>query len=333
MKFYETTFDEYLEKVNEYNLHPKLSKLYSEFPNKIEHFKNLIFYGPSGVGKESQMLFAIKKYSPSHLKYEKKIKIDYNKDESILKISDIHYEVDMGLLGCNSRQLWHEIYQSIIDIISTKSDKSGIIVCKNFHNISNDLLDVFYSYMQKNISVTKINCKFIFLTEEISFINANILNACCTISVTRPSRSNYNKFIEKGKLKPCYNINEITNIKYLKSDIYEKCEMIESISSQIICNISDLYEIKYSELRENIYKILIYNLNLFHCIHYIIDYLISNNKINKENAFYIYIQYFNTLKLYNNNYRPIYHIEKLFLSISHNIHNKDNINNIHMIKK
>ena len=56
-----------------WNLNQKLEKYYSHFPSSIEKLGNLIFYGPSGVGKYSQMLYAIKKYSHSELKYEKKM--------------------------------------------------------------------------------------------------------------------------------------------------------------------------------------------------------------------------------------------------------------------
>ena len=130
MKFYETHFEEYIIENNRENLHPKLNKLYEKFPNRFEELKNIIFFGPNGTGKYTQMLKAIKKYSPTELKYEKKISLTYNKQQYFFKISDIHYEVDMSLLGCNSKLLWHEIYQQIIDIISAKTEKTGIIVCK-----------------------------------------------------------------------------------------------------------------------------------------------------------------------------------------------------------
>ena len=55
-------------------------------------------------------------------------------------ISDIHYEIDISLLGCNSKLIWHEIVQQIVDIVSVKSDKIGIVVCKNFHLIHTELL-------------------------------------------------------------------------------------------------------------------------------------------------------------------------------------------------
>ena len=73
MKFYETHFEEYINENQKVNLHPKLDKIYNtKFPKKLIDLKNLIFFGPSGVGKYTQMLKSIKKYSPTDLKYEKK---------------------------------------------------------------------------------------------------------------------------------------------------------------------------------------------------------------------------------------------------------------------
>ena len=166
MKFHETHFDEYINVKN--NLHPKLEKIFAKFPSDLKDLKNLIFYGPSGVGKYTQMLKSISKYSPSELKYEKKISITYNKSQYYFKISDIHYEIDMSLLGCNSKLLWHEIYLQLIDVISAKTDKRGIIVCKYFHEIHSELLENFYSYMQQNIALC-INIKFIFFMNYLKY--------------------------------------------------------------------------------------------------------------------------------------------------------------------
>ena len=88
MKFYETHFDDYINQENV--LHKKMDKIYDTFPSDLKTLNNIIMYGPSGVGKYTQMLFAIKKYSPSELKYEKKISINFNKSIYYFKISDIH---------------------------------------------------------------------------------------------------------------------------------------------------------------------------------------------------------------------------------------------------
>ena len=169
MKFLESHFEEYTNEVSKFNLHTKLEKCYKRFPSTLEQFGNLIFYGPSGVGKYSQMLYLIKKYSQTNLKYEKKLTLTYDKKQYFFKISDIHYEIDMSLLGCHSKLLWHDIYQQIVDILSAKNNKTGIIVCKDFHNIHSELLENFYSYMQDNNSLS-VNIKYILLTEVVSFI-------------------------------------------------------------------------------------------------------------------------------------------------------------------
>ena len=87
MKFYETHFEEYINENLRENLHMKLNKIYDKFPKNICDLKNLIFFGPSGTGKYTQMLKSIKGYSPTDLKYEKKISITYNKQQYFFKIS------------------------------------------------------------------------------------------------------------------------------------------------------------------------------------------------------------------------------------------------------
>ena len=109
MKFYETHFEDYIKSNNNNSLHPKVS-----VPKDFNEFKNLIIYGPPGIGKYTQMLTIVKNYSQSQLKYEKKMVICYNKIVYYFKISEIHYEIDMSLLGCNSKILWHEIYNQIV---------------------------------------------------------------------------------------------------------------------------------------------------------------------------------------------------------------------------
>jgi hypothetical protein len=315
MKFQETHFEEYISSLNKLNLHPKLEKVYSHFPCSINKLGNLIFYGPSGIGKYSQMLYSIKKYSHSDLKYEKKLSIVFNKDVYFFKISDIHYEIDMSLLGCNSKLLWHDIYQQIVDIISTKTEKSGIIVCKEFHNIHNELLENFYSYMQDN-NASNINIRFILLTEELSFIPDNILNCCEVISLSRPSKMSYTK-ISRQKLPINLKIENITNIKNLHVEINELMCPYKIICDKIVKDMVNINNLKFLKFRDNLYDIFIYNLDITDCIWYIMTSLINQEHIKQPSMSLIMIKTYNFLKYYNNNYRPIYHLENyLFYLIS-----------------
>ena len=135
MKHYETHFVDYINSFNKYNLHENKKYIFDVLPENFSELTNLILTGPSGIGKYTQALKIIEKYSDTGLKYEKKITCSYEKQPYIFKISDIHYEIDISMLGCNSKQLWHEIFFQIIDIVTIKQRKDAIILCKNFHKI------------------------------------------------------------------------------------------------------------------------------------------------------------------------------------------------------
>jgi hypothetical protein len=313
MKFLETHFEEYIN-VKE-NLHPKMEKVFAKFPKKFTALKNIIFYGPSGTGKYTQMLKSIKQYSPSELKYEKKISLTYNKQPIFFKISDIHYEIDMSLLGCNSKLLWHEIYLQIIDIISAKVEKSGIILCKNFQEIHSELLENFYSYMQQNTNIVDI--KYILITDSISFIPDSILNCCETIHIARPSKTIYNKCL-KSKLPLDIKLQNINNIKGISIQMIDSHKFICKKIIDAMININDLKMLKFRDL---LYDIFIYNLNITDCIWYILTNLNEQNKISEKDLSLILVKTFSFFQYYNNNYRPIYHLEQYMYYIISVIHN------------
>ena len=317
MNFLETHYEDYIHSKEKQNLHTKLEKTINKFPKNITKLKNLIFYGPSGVGKYTQMLCSIKKYSPSELKYEKKICITYNKQQYFFKISDIHYEIDMSLLGCNSKLLWHDIYLQVVDIISTKHEKSGIIVCKNFNEIHSELLENFYSYMQHNTS--SIDVKYILITENVSFIPDSILNCCEIINIQRPSKLALIKCLDT---KPPVDIKmeQITNIKNIHCSINDLMHPYKIICDKIIKEMIEIDELKFLHFRDTLYDIFIYNLDISDCVWYINSCLIETGHIKKEDLSKSLIKTYNFLQYYNNNYRPIYHLESYLFYLTSIIH-------------
>jgi len=313
MKFHETTFEEYLLTHSKQNLHPRLEKIYKTLPQKIDDLKNIIFYGPPGVGKYTQMLATIQRYSPSQLKYEKKLSVTYNKNTYFFKISDIHYEIDLSILGCHSKLLWNDLYNQIVDIVLIKKDKVGIIVCKNFHEIHSELLDTFYSYMQ-TVPNNAISLKFILLCEAVSFIPDNIINCCKIIHVPRPSRIQYNKcFVNSNK--NAIALDEITNIKHIHSDISKPIQPYEVICNSIYTSITKKEGFSFSLLREQLYDILIYNLNVDACIWFLVEKLVKENRLNTVQLITVLEKVFDFFRNYNNNYRPIYHLERIALNL------------------
>ena len=299
-------FEEYISEVDKHTYHPDLMKIYEKFPDKIEDFKNLLFYGKSGVGKYSQMLYSIKRYSPTSLKYEKKMCItlqDKKKSNYFIKISDIHYEVDMSLLGCNAKTLWSQIYYQICDAVKAKqTNRYGIVVCKNFHEIHNELLDNFYSFMN-DIGFLK----FVILTEHVSFIPDNIVNACRIISLKAPAVSSLQSFVKKSIKKETV----IVNLKDARGHFKELVEPYSLICTKIIKMITT-DDVDYLKLREYIYSLFILQYDVPECVWYVIKHLILGGYVD---AFDVLNKQYEFYYLYNNNYRPIYHLEKMFLSM------------------
>ena len=359
-------FDDYIQKHKKHSMHPKITALYNKFPSTIHNLKNLIFYGTAGVGKYTQVLSCIQKYSPSELKYEKRLTVNYDKEQYLIKMSDIHFEIDMSLLGCNAKLLWNEIYTQIIDVIvsSTSHNQMGIMVCTNFHKINSELLDNFYSYMQ---GINSVRLKYIILTEHVGFIPDNILHNCRIIHVPKPSLTNYNKCcainLEFDKIRIKNNpataiatkaatttsatttsatttaatttaatTTAATTIIQTQKNLKEKDFINSNVSlSQLshpyekICNdilekIKNPNDLAFLSFRDMLYDILIYNYDLGECIWYILNNLIKTNYLKMDDVSDILINTYASLQYFNNNYRPIYHLENYMYNLISKIH-------------
>jgi hypothetical protein len=350
MKFLETHFPEYVKAVETYSLHPIIKKNFTKFPPDIQCLPSMIFYGPSGVGKYSHALYLISRYSPSRLKYEKRLAVAYNKDTFFIKISDTHFEVDMSLLGCNSKHLWNEIYNQIQDIVNSRTVPNVFVMCKNFHKIHSELLETFYSYMSEHLI-------FIILTEHVSFLPDNILNRCKMIPFKRPTVIAYNKCLfstgagttlntgtvknrnlytenittstttteiikeSPVRLTNKFRLETITNIKALKSNTLDLTEPHENICNCIVDIIlSPQTQLKYDALRERLYDLLTYDINVQECVWFILKKLILNGALMPEMMDDIMIQIYTFFQYFNNNYRPIYHLENFVLLLVCKIH-------------
>ena len=354
MKYYETHYEEYIHSVKAANLHPELVDVFARFPKTIQEMGNLIMYGPTGSGKYSQLLYLLERYSPSHLKYEKRISIHTEKQTYTYRISDIHYEIDLALLGCHSKVLWHEVFFQIVDIVSMKADKVGIIVCRNFHTIHSELLDVFYSYIQHCSAMdNQVHLRFVLLTEHISFIPNNVLNCCIKCSVGKPAKEGYFSLLGNADAGPnaeyteepmdaqftnkittpttnrrrqrvqdllmytdrdaILNLKEIQSFSLVKTADDLPKDIFNIICDNIIREMSNRNTLEFTDFRECLYDILIYNLDITDCLWYIMRHFIHTGEITDTSSILEQIYVF--LKYYNNNYRPIYHLESIFFTL------------------
>jgi hypothetical protein len=260
-------------------------------------------------------------------------------------MSDIHFEIDMSLLGCNAKLLWNEIYLQIIDVIvsSSSHNQVGIIVCTQFHKINSELLDNFYSYMQ---GINSVRLKYILISEHVGFIPDNIMQNCKIIHVPKPTLLNYSKCLQIPHPEPP-SLAQLQQSQHplalgdtnlppptsqsnmvastVKTKTLHKCEMINSFPYEKLCkSILDILknpdDLKFLTFRDVLYDILIYNYDLGECIWYILNDLISSGLLRSNDLSDILIETYTSLQYFNNNYRPIYHLENYMYNIISRIH-------------
>jgi hypothetical protein len=188
--------------------------------------------------------------------------------------------------------------------------------------------------MQTNNN-SHVNIKFILITEEYSFINDNILNCSYRINVPRPPKTQYNKIIIYNnehlwknnkitkinhEINPCF----ITNIKSINFN--SPC--YKHICNKIINSILNIDNLNLMDFRDLLYDILIYEINIYNAVWFILDSLINqHNAITQSNISGIIVKTFEFLKYFNNNYRPIFHLENYFLFLCQQISNNNYNNN------
>ena len=142
------------------------------------------------------------------------------------------------------------------------------------------------------------------------------MDKCVYISIDRPTKSRYNKCTKK---KLNMELKEIKNIKNLFSGVVPK-DNFKTIYNHITELIINYEKINFIEFRELLYTILIYNINLNDCIFYVLKELIEKDYIKNDSIDKIFLKLASFLTYYNNNYRPIYHLESFFYSLCKEIH-------------
>lgn len=272
-------FDKYINTLLIDNYHKDKVEFYNSLPKNVNDINtHFIFFGKKNIGKYSQSLYFVNKYSKNNLKYKKKIQIDNSKLIYNIHLSDVHYEIDFEYLTHTSKTVWFTIFNTIYESAITEPNKK-FIICKNFHKISQELLSIFYNNLNSNSKFI-----FILLCETVCFFPESLIERC---NMIRFSNVKQNKVIEKK--------NELLS--------YHNNIMLEIVKSKTI---------NYQKLRDTIYDIFIKQ----YCIYDVIWFLIKELKIEDIKI----LEHINSCcKLYNNNYRPIYHIERLILLIHETI--------------
>ena len=174
-----------------------------------------------------------------------------------------------------------------------------------------NLYDIFDCYMQKNYyKETKIH--YILITQNISHIHNKILNKCQVLYIPRPQKTVLQQAM-KIKYKEYDQLIELKHdkIEYGKKTIDSICEII--IEKKTILK----------HIREKLYDLLTYNISLWKLVHKIIERLHKAELLTNDNCLEVYALIFKTIKLYNNNYREIFHLESLVVNLIILIHGEN----------
>ena len=120
----------------------------------------------------------------------------------------------------------------------------------------------------------------------------------------------YSKSLIKKYLKCKKTISN--NINYLKNDCSELDNLYICIYDRLLNIIKNYDSLNYGEFREIIYDILIYKNDINDLVWYILKDLIKNNILKEDKIGEVLLKTISFFQLYNNNYRPIYHLENYF---------------------
>jgi hypothetical protein len=164
------------------------------------------------------------------------------------------------------------------------------------------------------------------------------------LNIQKPDKSQFLEYAEKVIKKPnavkilqeidtntLMNIKEIQSLSLISSTEEIPKDIFNIICDKIIHEITECDMIHFMNFRDSLYDILIYNLDMTECVWYIFSHFVRSGNIQTRNIqttkpvkgksiteilsnIYVFLKY------YNNNYRPIYHLESIFFYLLLQIH-------------
>ena len=124
------------------------------------------------------------------------------------------------------------------------------------------------------------------------------------------------------------NLKEIRSFDIIKETDEIPTDIFNIICDEIIESVEKTNSLNFTEFRDLLYNILVYNLDVVECIWYILTHFINTGQIYGDNISDIIEKTHLFLKYFNNNYRPIYHLESIMFYIISKIHRYDKQQNV-----
>ena len=163
-----------------------------------------------------------------------------------------------------SQSIWTDLYIKIKEILQIKNRLT--LLCCHFHLIDPDLLSVFHTYM-RDTTIT-----YLFLTKHVSYFPSCIKDICTLVSV-------------HTKVVSAYDTHHVS-----------RCEAVVEYM------LTEGYDL--ANARELIYKWMIYNLDIYDCIHYVYTEIYKRTRVELPQEDFLLF-----MTNYNTRYRSIYHLE------------------------
>lgn len=326
-------FIHYTTALEAYPLHPTLVRHIDKLPETLSELSHCMFYGPSGVGKYSLALHLTNRYSASNLKYEKQLTVSLSDGKAaVLKLSDVHLEVDMSMLGTNSKTLWHMIYCQMKDIVRARRSQQGstqnahgIIVCREFHCTPPELMVVFYSYMQQyQHHDDGAQIVLVLLTESLVSLPASVCARCVRVSVSRPAQmrmTQFRKHLGIHEHTANIDLSRPSNLKLVMCDGTEYTQWVQythnSIADAIVRFPNPQF---FSHTRELLYELFVRSVNMGDWMWGVLVALVARNAIAPGQLGAVLDRAHSMFKLSVSDTRPIYHMERYVVALTSIVH-------------
>ena len=94
----------------------------------------------------------------------------------------------------------------------------------------------------------------------------------------------------------------------------------KNYANQLIDIIENYQDKQFIDIRNTIYNFFIYGIDISESLWMVINHFVKEKKLNKENIDFILSRLYIFFKYYNNNYRPIYHLESIIYYLIKIIH-------------
>jgi hypothetical protein len=144
------------------------------------------------------------------------------------------------------------------------------------------------------------------------------MNLVKTINVKRPNDDIYYDYLKVSRdidKSLLLNLKENKLLNSLKDDQEIPDDIFDIICGQIKNKMDNFKRTTLSEFREQIYDILVYNLDFVEVLWEILSQYVQEDVIKSSDLEQIIEPIYGQIKQYNNNYRPIYHLENILLNI------------------